>query len=735
MYSPFRSADMMNSVLENNYPDVALEVFDGKNTSGAHRMFASHSQFQTDNASMQVQRQIEFCGRTWTLRFATLPTFEVAVDARHSASVLVVGIVLTLLITLIVTNLASTRNRAFGMAKSMNRQLTRSESQLRTVLDSAADGILSVNPRGLVQSANQAAEHTFGTPPGMLEGKPLEYSIAGLNQARLVEVLGAHGSESSTLHKARFEAIGLRASGEQFPLAVSLSEFWLDGEIHFSLMVRDISDEKMAEAILQLRLQAIEAANNGIIISDMSLPGQPIIYANPAFTRITGYREDEVVGQNCKFLQGDEAQQPEIAKLAAAIHAGEACQVLLRNYKKDGALFWNDLAIAPVRNSQGKVTHYVGSQTDITDRVRAEENLLIRTKRLDAIFTLSPDGLVAFDAHGMLTNVNPAFLRMTGLEFAQLQGCSEQQFDHYMSALCDPAQAYPSLLEACQRAASSPPLAKQMLYLTTPAKCILLRSLRVDEAGSQEKVIYFRDITHEFEVDRIKSEFLSTAAHELRTPMASIYGFSELLLRRKYDEGTQRELFGTINRQAGILINLINELLDLARIEARAGKDFKYKTQSLAPVIASAVNALLVNHDTRQVQLDIPDDLPAVHIDAEKFSLALTNVLANAYKYSPAGGDIKLKVVSRHQDGMCQLGVSVSDHGIGLSPEHLARLFERFFRADPSGNIPGTGLGMCLVKEIIELHNGSVQVESEVGQGTTVVLWLPAAVQAMPLAA
>jgi signal transduction histidine kinase len=369
------------------------------------------------------------------------------------------------------------------------------------------------------------------------------------------------------------------------------------------------------------------------------------------------------------------------------------------------------------------VTHYVGIQNDITERVAAETNLRIRTKRLDAVFNLSPDGFVAFDTRDMLTNANPAFLAMTGFREQDLIGLHVDLFDIKLRSLCETGKSYPSTLAPAENE-DDPPV---ILKLLRPQMRVIQRDLRVADIGSGEKVVYFRDITRETEVDRMKSEFLSTAAHELRTPLASIFGFSELMLTRNYDEGRVKQMVGTIHRQAGLLVKLINELLDLARIEARAGKDFNYRVQPLAPVIENVVAALLVGNETRHVAVSLPSQPPLVKIDADKFSLSLTNVLANAYKYSPKGGAIELDVIAAEADGEPRIGVRVRDHGIGMSAEEVARVFERFYRADPSGNIPGTGLGMCLVKEIIELHGGQVEVASEKNVGTTVTLWLPAA--------
>lgn len=113
-----------------------------------------------------------------------------------------------------------------------------------------------------------------------------------------------------------------------------------------------------------------------------------------------------------------------------------------------------------------------------------------------------------------------------------------------------------------------------------------------------------------------------------------------------------------------------------------------------------------------------------VSIDADKYSQALTHVVGNAYKYSPNGGSIELDLV---RDAKGNAGIRVSDHGLGMTPEQLARAFERFFRADTSGNIPGTGLGLSLVKEIMEIHGGRVEITSEFGRGTQVTLWPPVA--------
>lgn len=136
-----------------------------------------------------------------------------------------------------------------------------------------------------------------------------------------------------------------------------------------------LHDRRVADDRRQLLEQAIAATQNGIVITDPNLPDNPIVYVNPAFERITGYSEAEILGQNCRFLQGSDRDQPALEDVRSAIARGEECRVTLRNYRRDGTLFWNEVFISPVKNERGELTHFIGVQSDITDRKRAEDVL------------------------------------------------------------------------------------------------------------------------------------------------------------------------------------------------------------------------------------------------------------------------------------------------------------------------------------------------------------------------
>jgi diguanylate cyclase (GGDEF)-like protein/PAS domain S-box-containing protein len=136
-----------------------------------------------------------------------------------------------------------------------------------------------------------------------------------------------------------------------------------------------IGDNERMEEWPRVLERAVESTRSGVLITDPNQPDNPIVYANPAFERITGYSSEEVLGRNCRFLQGHDRDQSALEEVRAAIREGRDCQVVVRNYRKNGALFWQELSISPVRDDQGRITHFVGIQDDVTDRKLAEERL------------------------------------------------------------------------------------------------------------------------------------------------------------------------------------------------------------------------------------------------------------------------------------------------------------------------------------------------------------------------
>ena len=350
-----------------------------------------------------------------------------------------------------------------------------------------------------------------------------------------------------------------------------------------------------------------------------------------------------------------------------------------------------------------------------------------RVEQLRTMVEMGDSGVLYAVPSGAVLHVNRTLCQMLGIDDSRLIGLTLEAFEKHLGEMlaAEEEERLPvsALLDALLAGAGGAGPQTQTIRLVSPRHVTLRMTLTLTPA--RELVLYFRDITRETDVDRMKSEFLSTAAHELRTPLASIFGFAELLLTRKMAPEQQREVLSTVHRQAQLLINLINELLDLSRIESRQGKDFHRQFCRVGTIVDQTIRGLLVKNDKRQVKLHLPHGAECIMVDPDKTQQALLNVLSNAFKYSPQGGDILLETVLKEQGTERFVGMRVTDHGIGMTAEQLARIFERFWRADPSGAIPGTGLGMSLVKEITELQEGQVQIESMPGQGTAVTLWFP----------
>ena len=361
------------------------------------------------------------------------------------------------------------------------------------------------------------------------------------------------------------------------------------------------------------------------------------------------------------------------------------------------------------------------------------------TEQLNAIFDLSPDGFISFDAQHRVKYASPAFFRMTGLASDAIIGLDEAAFSARLALAClDPARfpgiaalkAEVALQEPTSAGAAPTPATgrRQLIELADPGQHVLEIGLRLSRAETVSQILYFRDVTHETEVDRMKSEFLSHAAHELRTPMASIYGYSELMMAQSFDEPQRQEFLAIIHRQCEMMIAIINELLDLVRIDERRGKDFVFASIDAVALVHELVGDFGVPARHQAALIEAPAQTLRVRADRKKLMQALRNVLSNAYKYSPAGGAVRISLFSAEAaagSGLpAQVGIRVTDHGLGMTPEQVAHVCDRFYRADSSGNIPGTGLGMSIVKEILELHGGQLLIESTIGVGTSVTLLL-----------
>jgi signal transduction histidine kinase len=333
-----------------------------------------------------------------------------------------------------------------------------------------------------------------------------------------------------------------------------------------------------------------------------------------------------------------------------------------------------------------------------------------------------------------VSNINPAFGQMFNVNESTLIGLTELEFDRFIQAKCtgeDPYLATSNLpiiadLKAKQTVAS---INNHELTFTIQSEGIkvIARSYVDCNITRISRIIHFQDITERSHVDRMKSEFIATAAHELRTPMTTIFGYAELLKDMPLDAEMQKEMITTIYGQSEAMIVLLNDILDMAKLEAQAANLYQMKVQPIGPILAALTDTFITPDNHNKVALEMSPNLPDVNIDKTKIEQAIKNCLSNAYKFSPNNGAINMQVSEVMREGMPHVLIAIQDHGIGMAPEQLNRVYERFYRADQSGSVPGTGLGMAIMKDIVTHHGGTVELTSEYGVGTKVMLYLPVA--------
>ena len=600
---------------------------------------------------------------------------------------------------------------------------------LRTVIDENPNIILMKDWDGKFLIGNRALANLYGTTPAELVGKddgafnPNTEQVAFYLQ-NVREVM----SQSQT--QVVMEESTNATTGEvTYYQSIKKPLITREGKKQILVIANDVTELKRT----QTRLEESERRLRYVL----DATGEGVWDWDVASGQVThNSRWCEIIGLNIEHLQHP------VEFFADLLHPDDKGQVMQRLQKcldgegvyrsehrmrlSDGRVVWVlDRGNVVERDAAGAPLRMVGSFTDISERKADELALGVRTELLNSIFQLSPDGFVSFDAEGKVNYASPAFASLTQIETATLAGVSEQAFSALLAQQCLPSGTFRGVRRLRERAAAGHPDERELIELTVPVRRVLEVGFRSSTSSAVSQILYFRDVTHETEVDQMKSDFLSTAAHELRTPMASIYGFAEVLLTQSLEEDNRKEFTGIIFRQSELMASILNELLDLARIEARRGKDFELVSTDVAALVKKTVNDFRLPAGRQAPAVTSQNEVWYIMVDRKKAQQAILNVLSNAYKYSRPGDGVEIFIEPASTPNL--VAIRTVDQGIGMSAEQVKRVSERFYRADKSGNIPGTGLGMSIVKEIVELHHGNLLVASTPGQGTTVTLQFPTA--------
>lgn len=361
-----------------------------------------------------------------------------------------------------------------------------------------------------------------------------------------------------------------------------------------------------------------------------------------------------------------------------------------------------------------KENYVVGVIRDLTALNRLQDEL-------SAIFNLSPDGFLILSGEGVISYTNSSLHKMVMLDDdVILMGKNWSFFQHEIFKRLD--NEHHHNLDFLDET-----LTDNTLYLKYPLQRILRcyrRKINEQNVNSAE-ILFFHDITQNTIMDNMKSEFLTTAAHELRTPLAGVMGFSELLSMREYPPEKTKELAKTINRQSIRLKLLLDDLLDLASIENGTFSATDLRRGTLEIPILECCHDFDGSDDFHHLVIEPTEYWPLVEVNQLKIRQIITNVLSNAYKYSPENPEITVSTLTQVENGIAEFGITIQDHGIGMTPKQLSHIGERFYRADMSGNIPGTGLGMALTNELLATQNARIEIQSTFGEGTAMTVWIP----------
>ncbi len=364
---------------------------------------------------------------------------------------------------------------------------------------------------------------------------------------------------------------------------------------------------------------------------------------------------------------------------------------------------------------------------NLVELVKQRTEQLAEEKELLAV-TLSSmgDAVIAVDADNKIILFNRAAEKLTGWQFEQVQNKDVDEFVRIVNEQTHQPVESPidKVIESRNIESGGDHDALVSRFATQHPVSATAAPIRKNDGTITGIVMVLRDVSQKREIDRMKSDFISSVSHELRTPLTSIKAYTETILHdRNMPEETQLEFLQIIDEEADRLTRLINGILEISRVESGTLEIVRQPVN-----VTSVVNAIMPEMrtlaDKKNVNLEmhVPDKLPEMLGDENKIQSILSNLVNNAIKFTPESGSVTLHVSSEDNN----LIIRVSDTGMGIPKEDLHKIFGRFYRVHrPGKQIQGTGLGLAIVKEIVIRHNGRIEVESQLDKATTFTVYLP----------
>lgn len=622
-----------------------------------------------------------------------------------------------------------------GISTDITERKLVEESLLRfhKAIESTSDAVAIGDIMGNSIYVNRAFKHLYGYDVEELRAAGGGWVIFQQSLERRQILNSVHSGQSW-----RGEVTMRSRTGQTMPVYLRVDAIKdANGQIIGTVCIHtDITQRKQVEEGLRLRDRAIAASNNGMIIADASIPNGPIIYVNPAFESMTGYSADEVIGRNFRSFQSADINQPGLEELNAAMEVGRGCSVVLQNYRQDGSLFWYELNISPVYDAAGKLTHYIGIQTDITQRKQAETALLISQQRLQYLLTSSPAVIYARKTAG---DFGAVFISENARDVFGYEAAQFTEDSRFWASYIHPEDS-PNVFAQLTNVLEQGEYKLEYRFLQQDGTYRWLydqgKVVRDDLGNAIELVGYTADITErkqleeeitvalekEKELSELKSRFVSMTSHEFRTPLSTILSSSELLehYRHRWTEEKQLTHLHRIQSAVKRMTEMLDDVLVIGKAEA--GKlEFTPRQFDLVAYCRHVVAEIQVNLIYQRVHFVSDRESIICCMDDKLLGHILNNLLSNAIKYSSENSDINFYLNCLHE----RVIFEIQDQGIGIPVEDLPHLFETFHRAKNVGNIVGTGLGLAIVKKCVDIHKGEIYVKSILGVGTLFTINLP----------
>ena len=645
---------------------------------------------------------------------------------------------------------------------TLSRRAAATARKLAAIVSSSSDAIIGKAIDGGIESWNAAAEQMFGYRPEDILGQPLQALFPPERASDITERLLAVRRGERIAH---LETVGRHSSGERFHLSVTISPILDDdGQVTgLSTIARDITRRKRIEAALRERDQrnrvVLESLSEGVLLYDA---GGTIVAANTAAQRILGpfFGSQGVIAEEAAEVFDRVAigadgvavrRQHQPAEIARTTGTPVLDVVigLRRPPGAPGGTVWLLCNAQPIRAESGEIDGVVVSLLDITTRKKAEEELRESERHFRRTFDESPIGAAVVSLDGRFLRVNAELCRITGYGGDELLALGirdialpeDQDLDatpaaqlvageisnYQVDKRCRRKDGEPIWLHFSVRlirdSAGQPGTFLPMIEDITARKLAEERLARSEAEAQTAK-------TSADLANRAKSEFLATMSHELRSPLNAILGFAEILSMEMFGAMGSPRYLGyakDIHDSGRLLLSVIDDILDLSKIEA--GKlELHEEAVTLEQAVGSALRLVQTRAQAHGLGLDteLAPDLPPLWADGRLIIQMAVNLLSNAIKFTPRGGTI-LVSAALVDGGAGGLFLRVADSGIGIAPKDLPKVLAPFEQVDNhlTRTQSGTGLGLPLVKSLIELHGGRFDIASEPGVGTTVTLIFP----------